>query len=155
MTVSNIVGGAIVFVVVAAIIALTIYKSKKSNPSKTITFDDFIEMYGDQIIAALKDVVEILQVNMDEFDDREEYERVIISLTITKLKENSSELGIDATLVNLFDTDTLTEIVCKVFNGHAVEIFSVLGKAVIASNVSMYSDDVVLALCEDGEELEK
>lgn len=138
------VGAAVVVVAVIAIIGIRLYKSHKSG--KEVTFDEFIDMYGDQIIAVLKDVIVLLQINIDQFESREDYEKAIISTTIDKLKENAGELGIDAQILGLFDTKALTEIVYSVFSGNIVNIFSVLSGDAISQNSSMYEDEVVVAL---------
>lgn len=138
------VGAAVVVVAVIVIIGIRLYKSHKSG--KEVTFDEFIDMYGDQIIAVLKDVIVLLQINIDQFESREDYEKAIISTTIDKLKENAGELGIDAQILGLFDTKALTEIVYSVFSGNIVNIFSVLSGDAISQNSSMYEDEVVVAL---------
>lgn len=138
------VGAAVVVVAVIVIIGIRLYKSHKSG--KEVTFDEFIDMYGDQIIAVLKDVIVLLQINIDQFESREDYEKAIISTTIDKLKENAGELGIDAQILGLFDTKALTEIVYSVFSGNIVNIFSVLSGDAISQNSNMYEDEVVVAL---------
>lgn len=138
------IGAAIVVVAVIAIIGIRLYKSHKSG--KEVTFDEFIDMYGDQIIAVLKDVIVLLQINIDQFESREDYEKAIISTTIDKLKENAGELGIDTQILGLFDTKALTEIVYSVFSGNIVNIFSVLSGDAISQNSNMYEDEVVVAL---------
>lgn len=138
------VGAAVVVVAVAIIIGIRIYKSHKAG--QKINFDTFIDMYGDQIINVLKDVIVLLQIDINKFASKEEYEKAIISTTIEKLKENAEELGIDPQIIGLFDTKALTEIVYSVFNGNIVKVFSVLSSDTIKENSKMYEDKVVIAL---------
>ena len=144
MTLFNIIATCIVIVSIAIIIGIRIYKLRKDN--KEITIETFIDLYGDQIIAVLKDVILILQINISTFNTKEEYEREIISITIDKIKENYTEMNIDMTFINLLDTDALTEIVYSVFNGNIINVFSVLAPEDISQKPEIYEEEVVAAL---------
>lgn len=144
MTLFNIIATCVILVSIAIIIGIRIYKLRKDN--KTITIETFIDLYGDQIIAALKDVILILQIRVEAFNTKEEYEREIISTTIDKIKENYTEMNIDMSLINLLDTDALTEIVYSVFNGNLINIFSVLAPEDISQKPEIFEDEVVAAL---------
>lgn len=146
MSIPNIIAVGVLVAAVLAIIGVRIYTMRKNNV--TITFDDFISMYSEQIIKVLQDVIVLLQINVDEFEDKEAYEKTIISTTIDMLKENSAEFGIDAKLVNLFDTDNLTEIVYTIFNGNLVKVFSVIDADKIVAKSELYESEVVAALSE-------
>lgn len=146
MSIPNIIAVGVLVAAVLAIIGVRIYTMRKNNV--TITFDDFISMYSEQIIKVLQDVIVLLQINVDEFEDKETYEKTIISTTIDMLKENSAEFGIDAKLVNLFDTDNLTEIVYTIFNGNLVKVFSVIDADKIVAKSELYESEVVAALSE-------
>lgn len=146
MDMANIIAVAILLVAVGGIVGVSVYRMAQSNTS--ITLDQFISMYGEQIVETLKDTIEILQINQSDFADKDSYEKAIISTTIEKLKENSAELGIDTSIIDLFDTDALTEIVYSVLEGNAVEIFSVLGAEVFASTPELYDNEVIIALSE-------
>lgn len=146
MSTPNIIAVGVLVAAVLAIIGVRIYTMRKNNV--TITFDDFISMYSEQIIKVLQDVIVLLQINVDEFEDKETYEKTIISTTIDMLKENSAEFGIDAKLINLFDTDNLTEIVYTVFNGNLVKVFSVIDADKIVAKSELYESEVVAALSE-------
>lgn len=146
MSIPNIIAVGVLVAAVLAIIGVRIYTMHKNNV--TITFDDFISMYSEQIIKVLQDAIVLLQINVDEFEDKETYEKTIISTTIDMLKENSTEFGIDAKLVNLFDTDNLTEIVYTIFNGNLVKVFSVIDADKIVAKSELYESEVVVALSE-------
>lgn len=146
MSTPNIIAVGVLVAAVLAIIGVRIYTMRKNNV--TVTFDDFISMYNEQIIKVLQDVIVLLQINVDEFEDKETYEKTIISTAIDMLKENSAEFGIDAKLINLFDTDNLTEIVYTIFNGNLVKVFSVIDADKITANSELYESEVVAALSE-------
>lgn len=146
MSIPNIIAAGILILLLIIIVGIDIYKIRKNN--NEITFDQFIDLYGDRVIAVLEDVIKVLQVNINDFEDQESYEKAIISLTIKEIKENSTEFGIDTSIINLFDTDVLTEAVYKIFNNNMVEIFSVLGSSKIGENQSLYKKEVVEALSE-------
>ena len=145
MTTANIIATIIVVIAIISIISIRLYTYSKKN-NKKITLDAFMDIYGEQIIAMLKDVVLILQINIDEFDSKEEYERVIINTTIDTIKDNCSEMDIDSKIINLFDTEALGDAIYKLFNGEKLNIFSVLKPEDIANNTSIYEEEVVIAL---------
>lgn len=146
MSIPNIIAVGILVAAVLAIIGVRIYTMRKNNVN--ITFDEFISMYSEQIIKVLQDVIVLLQINVEEFEDKETYEKTIISTTIDMLKENSAEFGIDAKLINLFDTDNLTEIVYTIFTGNLVKVFSVIDADKITAKPELYESEVVAALSE-------
>lgn len=146
MSIPNIIAVSILMAAVLTIIGVRIYTMRKNNVK--ITFDEFISMYGEQIIRVLQDVIVLLQINAEQFEDKETYEKTIISTTIDMLKENSAEFGIDAKLVNLFDTDNLTEIIYTIFTGNLVKVFSVIDADKIVAKPELYESEVVAALTE-------
>lgn len=146
MSTPNIIAVGVLVAAVLAIIGVRIYTMRKNNV--TITFDEFISTYSEQIIKVLQDVIVLLQINVDEFEDKETYEKTIISTTIDMLKDNSAEFGIDAKLINLFDTDNLTEIVYTIFTGNLVKVFSVIDADKIVAKSELYESEVVAALSE-------
>ena len=146
MSIPNIIAVGILVAAVLAIIGVRIYTMRKNNVN--ITFDEFISMYSEQITKVLQDVIVLLQINVEEFEDKETYEKTIISTTIDMLKENSAEFGIDAKLINLFDTDNLTEIVYTIFTGNLVKVFSVIDADKITAKPELYESEVVAALSE-------
>lgn len=111
----NIIGGIFLLLCSAVIIGITVYKNYKST-DKTMTFDEFMDTYSDNIINVLSDVVEILKLEDTKFESYDEYEYTVISMTIEKIKENAEELGIDTDVLNLFDIEALTSIIKKIIN---------------------------------------
>ena len=141
----------IIFVGVIGIIAgISIYKAKKNN--KDLTFEDFIAIYGDQIIAILQDVIVLLRIESEDFATREEYEKKIISTTIDKIKENGVEFGFDITIMEIIDTDFLTEAIHSILSKNAVEIFSILNYEEISEKSELYSEEVIKAAKEAEED---
>ena len=149
MSVENIVACCILIIAVAAMIALTVYKSRKQN--KEITIDQFIEIYYNNIIAVLQDVVSILQINTELFDDKESFDKAIINITITKIVENANELGIDTNLVNLFNTDALTNAIYGLFREEEEEVFSAIGYEAMESKPELYSAGTIAKLKRNDE----
>lgn len=143
MDTPNIIAIVVLVVVIAAIIGIRVYQYVKKNGS--ISIEDFCATYSDQIIAVLKDVVVILQINAADFADRESYEKAIIYNTIDKLKENASEIGIDSKIISVFDTDCLTDVIYSIFNDNLIEIFSVLNVQQISENTEIYDESVLEA----------
>ena len=143
MSVPNIIAIGILLVAIIAILGIRLYTLRKNND---VTFDQFISLYGNQIIEVLKDVIDILQIRIEDFEDKESYEKAIISTTVDIIKENSEKFGIDSTIIDLFDTESLTEIVYNIFTKASVEIFSVVDSNSITKNSNLYEDEVVVAL---------
>ena len=143
MSVPNIIAIGILLVAIIAILGIRLYTLRKNND---VTFDQFISLYGNQIIEVLKDVIDILQIRIEDFEDKESYEKAIISTTVDIIKENSEKFGIDSTIIDLFDTESLTEIIYNIFTKASVEIFSVVDSNSITKNSNLYEDEVVVAL---------
>ena len=115
--------GLILILAAAIIIGIKLYKKNKETGT-TISFDEFIEAYGQQIIQVLIDIIQLLKLDQGSYENKEEYEYTVIYMTIDKLKENSVELGIDKEIINMIDTETLTGIVQKVLHNEVMEIFN-------------------------------
>ena len=119
----GLIAGIVVVLAVIAIIGIKYYKQKKATGTK-VSFDEFIDAYGQQIVHVLIDVIQLLKLDKADYEDRAEYEYTVVSIAIDKLKENSVELGIDKDIINMVDTDTLTNIVQKVLNNEVLDIFN-------------------------------
>lgn len=119
----GLIAGLLMVVIVAVIIGFNAYKHKK-NTGETVSFDEFIDEYGQQIVSVLVDVMQLLKLDNGDYEDRDEYEYTVISMTIDKLKENSVELGIDSNVISMINTDGLTNIVQKVLHNELMEIFN-------------------------------
>lgn len=141
MTIENIIASCIFITVIAAIVGLTVYKMKKQY--KDFTIEQFIDYYYDNIINALQSVVLLLQINIDEFEDKESYDKVIIATTLTKLKENASEFGIDTKLLNILNIDTLTEAIYGLFCEEEATVFSVIGSEKMNASPALYSTSTI------------
>ncbi len=144
MTTENIVAGAFLLLCIIGIIVLIIVKMKRQK--QQISMQQFIDTYGDAIISTLQSVVTILTIDMDKYENKEEFEKAIISTTIDELKKNCVMLGIDRAILDLFSTKSLTEIIYNVFKGNIVEIFSKISGKEIAAKPEMFEDEVVTAL---------
>ena len=148
MTNYSIIAGIIIVVICAIIIGIRVYRNRKT----IVDMDSFIDLYGDNIIAILQDVIKVLKIDMASYATKEEYETALINATINALKENSVELGIPTEVVDLIDTDSLTTIIQKILNSRKVEAFSVLDSETIKKNESLLDKEVVYVLEEAVEE---
>ena len=119
----GLIAGIIIIAAVAAIIGIEYYKQRKSTGT-AISFDEFINTYGQQIVHVLIDIIQLLKLDKGVYEDKKEYEYTVISMAIDKLKENSTELGIDKNIIEMIDTDTLTGIVQKVLHNELLDIFN-------------------------------
>lgn len=128
----GLIAGIIIFAAVAVIIGIKYYKQRKSTGT-AISFDEFIDTYGQQIVHVLIDVIQLLKLDNGDYEDKNEYEHTVISVAISKLKENSIELGIDKDIIEMVDSDTLTNIVQKVLHNELMEIFN---ESVECQNIS-------------------
>ena len=144
MELYNIIAAVIIIVGMGIIVGIQVYRKFKKN--KEMTFEQFVDEYGDAIIKALQNAILVLQVNVEQFEDRDSYEKAIISLTIDSIKTGASDLGIDMSIVNLFDDESLTTIVHAILNKNSTEAFSVLEPSQIAENEKLYDEIVVKTL---------
>lgn len=119
----GLIAGIVIVAAVAIIIGIKYYKQKKTT-GVTISFDEFIDVYGQQIVHVLIDVIQLLKLDKGDYEDKSEYEYTVISVAIDKLKENSTELGINKDIIEMIDTDTLTDIVQKVLHNELLDIFN-------------------------------
>ena len=135
----GLIASIVILAAVAAIIGIKYYKQRK-NTGIVISFDEFIDTYGQQIVDVLIDIIQILKLDKGNYEDRSEYEHTVISVAIDKLKENSTELGIDKDIIEMVDTDTLANIVQKVLHNELLDIFN---ESVECQNISheMISDN--------------
>lgn len=135
--------GIIVFLLAVGIVGgIKIYQVYKKNDKK-FNLKEFIDTYGDQIIAVLKDVVTFLKTSENEYSSKEEYEKAIIELTIEQVKQNYKEMGIDLKILTLIESETLATIVYDILHGNAIDIFSVLDAEYIVEHKKLYDKEVV------------
>lgn len=119
----GLIAGIVIVAAVAVIIGIKYYKQKKST-GVAISFDEFIDVYGKRIVHVLIDVIQLLKLDKGDYEDKSEYEYTVISVAINKLKENSTELGIDKDIIEMVDTEALTSIVQKVLHNELLDIFN-------------------------------
>lgn len=126
-------------------IAVIVYKRKKNN--QDISLDTFLSMYQQNLINVLQDVVELLMVNIDSFETKEEYERAIISTTITKLEENCEEFGINPVFFKLINKDMLSDILYSLLYTNKLSIFlNSLSKETAEAAPALFDKEVVAAV---------
>lgn len=130
---------AIFVLVIIGACALIIYRKKKSN--KDFTFDEFMETYTVQMLNVLKSVVEMLMINIDEFENADQYEHAIIHTTLSKLEENCKEFGIDTSLFNLVDKDKLTDALHGLLYDNHTMIFSDVDDAIEELNPTLLEEE--------------
>ena len=146
MTNLNFLAGLVILIICGIILAIRLYGNHKDGAK--LTMDDFIDLYGDNIIEVLKDVIDILKISMNSYSSQEEYESVVIATTINALKENSVKFGVPSDIVDLFDTDVLTRIIVTVFNKNKCEAMSVLDSKTIKENANIIDNEVFEVLSE-------
>ena len=145
---------AIIFILVAVgIIALAIYKRRKNDESYTV--DKFINENYYNLVNALSNVIEILLINVEDYPDKESYEKDIIRVTIGKLEDNCEQFGIDPVLFRLVNIDMLTTLLYNILHSERIALFTnAVPQNVIENNANLYDADVVeaskeLAVAED------
>ena len=146
MTAANIIAVIIIALAVIGIIVIRVYTMKKNN--KEITIESFMAEYSDNIIAVLQDFIQIMQVNINNYETKEEYHEALVGLCVESIKDNSTILGIDSKIVNLFDTCAIVDCVCKILESNKIECFSVLSSNEITENEKYFDEEVVVALAE-------
>ena len=140
----NIVAVIIFIIAIAGVIALVVYKMRKGN--NEVSIESFLDIYYQNLFCVIQDVVSLLSINVEDFETKEEYERVIISTTIAKLEENCGEFGISSALFKLVDKEVLTNVLYDILYTNKVQIFfSTLTEKIIKSKPELYDDEVIEA----------
>lgn len=140
----NIVAVIIFIIAIAGVIALVVYKMRKGN--NEVSIESFLDIYYQNLFGVIQDVVYLLSINVEDFETKEEYERVIISTTIAKLEENCEEFGISSALFKLVDKEVLTNVLYDILYTNKVQIFfSTLTEKIIKSKPELYDDEVIEA----------
>lgn len=133
------------FIAVACVIALAVVKKRRSN--KEFTFADFIDENYSKLVNVLGTVVNLLMVNINDYPDKETYERDIIRLTIEKLYTNCDEFGIDSTLLKMINKDTLANTLYDLLHREGVNVFvNNVPVEVIENNANLYNTEVLEAV---------
>ena len=143
----SIIASIIVIVAVAIIIVISAYRmaKKNSDADHSITLDTFIATYGDTIILVLKNVVTNLQKNIKDYVNKETYQIDIITNSI-------NTIGIPESILNLFDSEALANVISDILLDNKMEVFSALPSDSIKENEKLYDDDVIATLVEAAEE---
>ena len=144
--IANIIAVCVIALAIAGIIAISIYTMKKNN--EEITIESFMNEYSDNIIAILKDFIKIMQVDINNYETKEEYNEALVGLCVESIKDNSTAFGIDHRIVNLFDTCAIVDCVCKILESNKIECFSVLKSNEIVNNEKYFDEEVVVVLEE-------
>ena len=131
-------------IAIAVVGGVKIYKHYKST-GKKFNLTDFIDSYGDKIVAVLKDVVILVRVDQNQFASREDYEKEIIARALDTIKKNYASFGIDGAILNIVDSNKLAEIVTDILHKNSIDIFSVIDAFLIAEHSNLYPDEVVAA----------
>lgn len=140
----NIVAVIIFIIAIAGVIALVVYKMRKGN--NEVSIESFLDIYYQNLFGVIQDVVYLLSINVEDFETKEEYERVIISTTIAKLEENCGEFGISSAMFKLVDKEVLTNVLYDILYTNKVQIFfSTLTEKIIKSKPELYDDEVIEA----------
>lgn len=150
----NGVTSAIVFLfAVACIIALTIVKKRRANNEYTI--NDFIDENYNKLVNVLVSVVNLLMVNVNDYPDKESYERDIIRLTIEKLYTNCDEFGIESALIKMVNKDALANTLYDLLHRESVQVFANnIPAEVIENNAKLYNADVLDAVSLEPADME-
>lgn len=147
----NIVAAAIVIVCALGVLALKVYQAKKKG--ETITFDTFLDTYGDDIITMLQDTIVIMTVDSANFESQEEYEKEIIHTTVEVMKKNCVHFGIPQKVIDLVDTDTLTKWISDIFTSRKPDAFSALDKETLEKHEDIIDQEVIDVLMPSYDEV--
>lgn len=139
--------GAVV-IIAAVVIAIVIKIVKAKQDGEDVNFKKFIDKFGDQIVALMADVVNVLQVNQESFETKEDYEKAIIQLTVEKLEENWKEMGIECYIFDIMDVETITQLIWNIYSANLLKVFAGSSMQKITSKPDIY-DTTVVAMAED------
>ena len=146
MTIVNIIGWILAIISVSIIVGVSVYVTVKKNDGKGISVEEFVTTNYNGIIHALQNSVSILQINIEDFEDKESYEKCIIYTTIDLIKDASEDFNVGRTVVELFDIDVLTDLIYNIFNANLAGVFSILPSEEINKHVDLYREEVVVAI---------
>lgn len=142
----NGVSASIVFLIaIVGIVVITIIKKRKSNSEYTVS--DFIDENYNKLVNVLVTVVNLLMVNVNDYPDKESYERDIIRLTVEKLYNNCDEFGIESALIKMVNKDALTNVLYDLLHKEEVKVFANnVPASVIEDNAQLYDAKVLEAV---------
>ena len=141
----NIIATIIFIAAIAGIIALVAYKMYKNN-NNSLTVDEFLAVHYDSVVGALQDVVALLLINIDNYPDKESYEKAIINTTIVKLEENCEAFGIGTGIFDIVNKDALTDGLYDILHKEKVNVFAnTVPNIVIEAKPELYDTEVIEA----------
>lgn len=133
---------AVIVLVAAVAVALMKYSKSKKNGENTDISD-----YYPNLIKAVQRAVSLLAINMDDFDNRDDYTNAVVSTAINYLKEDCAEFGIPADIIKLMDTNALASTITNLINENYYECFNVLDVQTISNNKPLLDKDFVACHC--------
>ena len=143
--VNGVTSAAVFLFAVVCIISLTIVKKRRANNGYTI--NDFIDENYNKLVNVLISAVNLLMVNVNDYPDKESYERDIIRLTIEKLYTNCDEFGIESALIKMVNKDALANTLYDLLHREGVQVFANnIPAEVIENNAKLYNADVLEAV---------
>lgn len=142
MQTENVVGAVILVLAIAVILVIRLYTSYKDG--KRFSLNEFIDLYGDEIVKVLKDSIRILSLKIDNYSSKEEYEKAIIETTVEYIKSNYMTLDVDiGILADIIDSGDIADFVYSVLQKNYKEAFSELSKDIIEGHSELYNKKVL------------
>ena len=150
--VSGVTSAIILLFAVACIIALTITRKRRANNEYTI--NDFIDENYNKLVNVLVSVVNLLMVNVNDYPDKESYERDIIRLTIEKLYTNCDEFGIESALIKMVNKDALANTLYDLLHRESAHVFANNPTEVTENDTELHNEDVLDAVILEPADME-
>lgn len=151
--VNGVTSAIVLLFAVAGIIALTIVRKRRANNEYTI--NDFIDENYNKLVNVLVSVVNLLMVNVNDYPDKESYERDIIRLTIEKLYTNCDEFGIESALIKMINKDALANTLYDLLHREEAQVFANnIPAEVIEDNAELYNENVLDAVIIESADME-
>lgn len=111
---NNIIAVVLFFIIIGTVFAVRFSQARSKNPEMSL--DDIITEYGDQIVKVLNQAIAILTINSKDYTSQEEYEKAIINVTITSIKENTTEFQSVHQLLSIFETEALSNAIYNILH---------------------------------------
>lgn len=130
-------------IIVVAILGVLIQYGKKKKNGENLNIDDYLP----SILKAVQKAVEILMIDMDSFDTKNQYMESVVSTTIEYIKQNSTVVGIPTEVINMLNTDILTNYITKLINTYYFECFKNIAPAVVSAHSQLFEEHFVKCQC--------
>lgn len=152
MDIVGVVCAILLIVAVGGIIGVKLYKHCKDGGE--FDFDYFVDEYGDAVISTLKSVISIIRISGYEFESKEQYEKMVVAMTIEEIKNKCEELGLDTSIFDYIDLESLTSLIYDILHKNKISIFSVLNVAYIDENKKLFDEEIAesVAITTDEEQ---